>query len=130
MLLFKRSIVRMANRLARLIKAKAIVLGDSLGQVASQTIDNIQCIYNASKLPVFSPLLTYDKLEIVAVAKKIGTYEISILPHDDCCSLIATDKPWTKGKIDVLVGLEEDIMIEVTEDKNWALIEMEKINNK
>jgi thiamine biosynthesis protein ThiI len=71
MLLFKRSIVRMANRIAQHVGAMAIVMGDAVGQVASQTLENIQCVYAASDLPVLSPLIAYDKQEIVDLAKKI-----------------------------------------------------------
>jgi len=125
MLLFKRSIVRLANRLARYKKAKAVVMGDSLGQVASQTIENIQCVYGASKIPVFSPLIGFDKQEIVDLSKKIWTFEISILPYDDCCSLIVGKHPWTKWQIAILEDLEKEIMIDVVEEKVWE--EMEKL---
>jgi len=127
MLLFKRSIVRLANRLAKLKKAKAVVLGDSLGQVASQTLENIQCVYGASDLPVLSPLIGQDKQEIVDLSKKIWTYEISILPYDDCCSLITGEHPWTKGRVEVLERLEEEIMIGVVEDKVFGEVERVEI---
>lgn len=123
MLLFKRSIVRLANRLARKLGARAVVMWDAVGQVASQTLENIQCIYDTSNLPVLSPLITYDKLEIIELSKKIWSYETSIEKADDCCSLITGDKPWTKWKIPVLEQLEEDIMISIVEDKVFGEIE-------
>lgn len=96
MIAFKRSIVRVACLLAHNANAKAIVTGDSVGQVASQTLENIQCIYAASSFPVLSPLIGFDKQSIIDLAQKFGTYETSILPYEDCCSLIATDHPRTR----------------------------------
>lgn len=105
LVLFRRFMVKVANRIAKEHGYKAIVTGDNLGQVASQTIDNLTVLDNASDLPIFRPLLTYDKREIVALARKIGTYELSIQPYMDCCSLIARH-PETRAKLKVVLKAE------------------------
>ncbi len=112
--LMRRAFVRIANWIADERKCLAIVTGDSIGQVASQTLESIQTIQEVSRLPMFRPLLTYDKLEIVNLAKQINTYETSILPFEDCCSLFAVSNPKTKPRLDFTlveenkcVGLEE-----------------------
>jgi len=124
MLLFKRSIMRLANKIAKKVDAKVVSMWDAVWQVASQTLENIQCIYAESKLPVLSPLICYDKQEIIDLAKNVGTYEISIQPHEDCCSLIAWDKAWTSGRIDVLEEMESEMMIDVVEENVLGEIEM------
>ena len=80
------------------VNAKALVTGDSLGQVASQTLENIHAIYDAADLPLLSPLMGYDKEEIITVARKIGTYDISIEEYCDICSYLIAKHPETKGK--------------------------------
>tara|TARA_Y100000034_G_C6842703_1_gene381400 strand:+ start:679 stop:1281 length:603 start_codon:yes stop_codon:yes gene_type:complete len=98
MLLYKRFMLKIAERIAKDKEYDALVTGDSLAQVASQTVENIEAIYSAVKIPILTPLLGMDKQEIVDLAKKIGTYETSILPYDDCCSLFISKSPETKAK--------------------------------
>jgi thiamine biosynthesis protein ThiI len=86
----RRLMVRVAAELARREGAEALVTGDSLGQVASQTLHNMRVVDEASDLPVLRPLLGWDKAEIMREAEEIGTYEISILPAEDCCTLFAS----------------------------------------
>lgn len=115
MIAYRRSMMRIANFIAEKEKAKAIITGDCLSQVASQTLDNLAVVYSASNLPVLSPLIGMDKEEIVEIAKKIGTYEISILPYEDCCSLLVSKHPETRvrredvEKYEVYVELEKDV---------------------
>lgn len=97
--LMRRGFVRIANRIAKERKALALVTGDSIGQVASQTIESLGTIEEASLIPVLRPLLTYDKMEIIQWAKTLNTYPISILPYDDCCSLFAVNEPKTKPRV-------------------------------
>ena len=85
--LYRRMMMRVAARLCERTRAKALVTGETLAQVSSQTLENLGAIESASPLPVLRPLITHDKLETVALAQKIGTYEKSIEPFDDCCSL-------------------------------------------
>ncbi len=94
-ILYRRFMVRAAGVIARKEKALALVTGDSLGQVASQTLENIRTIDAASSLPILRPLIGMDKLEIVNQARRIGTYETSIEPHDDCCSYLMPPNPVT-----------------------------------
>ena len=79
--------VKVASELGRRQGAEALVTGDSLGQVASQTLPNLALVEDAAELPLLRPLIDRDKSEIVEIAKQLGTYEISILPDEDCCSL-------------------------------------------
>lgn len=107
MVVYRRSMMRMANLIAENENAKAIVTGDNISQVASQTLDNLNTIYSASKLAVLPPLLGFDKEEIIALAKSIGTYEISILPYEDCCSLMVAKHPETRARKEVVEEFEE-----------------------
>jgi len=86
----RRLMVRVAAALARQERAEALVTGDSLGQVASQTLHNMRVVDDASHLPVLRPLLGWDKAEIMREAEDIGTFDISILPAEDCCTLFAS----------------------------------------
>ena len=108
-LLYRRSMVRMANALAEREGHEAIVTGESLGQVASQTIPNLHCIGSVSDRPVLRPLVGYDKLETIRLARRIGTYDTSILPFDDCCTLFVPQHPELKGRPERLARMEERI---------------------
>ncbi len=111
LVLFRRFMVKVANRIAKENGHQAIVTGDSLGQVASQTLENLTVVDNASDLSVFRPLITYDKREIVALAQRIGTYELSIQPYKDCCSLIARH-PETRADLEEVLEAEKLLPIE------------------
>ncbi len=106
MIVYRRSMMRMACAVAEKEEAKAIVTGDSLSQVASQTLDNLNVIFSASRLVVLPPLIGMDKEEIVAIAKKIGTYDISILPYEDCCTFMIARHPETRAKLSEVEGYE------------------------
>ncbi len=97
-IIYRRMMLRIAEKLAEKEKAKALVTGENLGQVSSQTLDNMAIIQNAVSLPVLRPLLGADKEEIIEKAKEIGTYEISIRPDEDCCTLFTPKNPETHGK--------------------------------
>ncbi len=98
-LLYRRLMMKIAERIANDIHAGALVTGESLGQVASQTLENIRVTDSAVSLPVFRPLIGMDKIEIINKAKKIGTYEISSQPYEDCCSLFTPLHPATKARL-------------------------------
>ena len=115
MIIYRRVMTKIANEIASMEKAKAVVTGDSMGQVASQTLENIHCIYDASDLPVLSPLIGMDKREIIDMAKKIGTYEISIKPYDDCCSFMVAKHPATKASLDKIKEMEKKIIFGIEE---------------
>jgi len=93
--LYRRFMVRIAQAIAEKEKAKALVTGDSLGQVASQTLENIQTISGVCTLPILRPLIGSDKEEIIEIARKIGTYDTSIQADQDCCSLFVPRHPET-----------------------------------
>ncbi len=107
LVLFRRFLFHLANALAEPHGYKAVVSGDSLGQVASQTIDNIFASDEASRIPVFRPLIGFNKQEITDLAMKIGTYGVSIEPYKDCCSLVATKRPSTKVPLELAKKAEE-----------------------
>lgn len=100
LVLFRRYLYKLAERVALEKGYWGIVSGDSLGQVASQTLENIGAAQAGLQVPVFRPLVAMDKKEIVALAEKIGTYVLSIQPYKDCCSLVAISNPLTKAKKD------------------------------
>lgn len=128
MLIYRRMMMRIANRVADTIGARALVTGDSLSQVASQTIYNLESVQSVSSKLVIMPLIGFNKVEIINIAKKIGTYDISILPYDDCCSMFISRTPATKSYIDVLDNMEKDINIEHVLDTVMDQIEHKIIN--
>jgi thiamine biosynthesis protein ThiI len=96
--LYRRMMMRIADEVADLLAADALVTGENLGQVASQTIQNLTTIQAAARHLVLRPLATYDKVETTALARRIGTYETSVLPFDDCCSLFVPPHPATAAR--------------------------------
>jgi thiamine biosynthesis protein ThiI len=96
--LYRRMMMRIADAIADNLEAGALVTGENLGQVASQTIENMTAIEAAARRVVLRPLLTYDKVETTALARRIGTYETSILPFEDCCSLFVPTHPATRAR--------------------------------
>ena len=114
-ILYRRYMMKIAEKIAKIEKAKALYTGEALGQVASQTIENITVVEESVKLPIMRPLIGFDKLEIISKAQDIGTYAISILPHEDCCTLYVPKHPATKARlIDVLkneASLDSDNLI-------------------
>jgi thiamine biosynthesis protein ThiI len=98
-LVYRRLMLRISERLARWEGARALVTGESVGQVASQTLENLTAIGTAATLPVFRPLIGMDKEEVTADAQRIGTYDISIVPDEDCCQLFTPRAPATRATI-------------------------------
>lgn len=98
--LMRRIMLRIAEQIAEIRNAKAIVTGDDLGQVASQTIESIYAINEVTTMPILRPLIALDKLEIMETAQKIDTYDISILPYEDCCTVFVPKEPATKPHVD------------------------------
>ena len=103
---------RLMFRVAQIERAKALVTGESLGQVASQTLENIAAVNAAVDIPVLRPLIGSDKLEIIDVAKRIGTFEISSRPADDCCTLFMPRSPETHARIVDCERAEQDVPID------------------
>jgi len=104
--LYRRLMVRIADRLARQHGAGALVTGEVVGQVASQTLENMAVIASATRLPILRPLVGMDKEEIVQQAQRIGTYEISIVPDQDCCQLFTPKHPATKATLETVEEAE------------------------
>jgi thiamine biosynthesis protein ThiI len=92
--------------LARLIGAKALVTGESVGQVASQTLENLAAVNEVTRLPMFRPLIGMDKQEIVTQALALGSYDISIIPDQDCCTLFVPTHPVVRADSEVLAQIE------------------------
>lgn len=109
MIIYRRCMMRILNRLAEQQGAKAIVTGDAVGQVASQTLDNLRCIQSASQLPVLSPLVGMNKDETIAIAQRIGSFQHSILPYPDCCSFMISPHPETRGVLEQVERFEAGI---------------------
>jgi thiamine biosynthesis protein ThiI len=105
-ILYRRAMFRIAERIALREKARALVTGENVGQVASQTLSNMLAINEVVTLPVLRPLAGEDKEEIVAAAQRIGTYEISIEPYEDCCSLFVPRHPETHASVDTVRAME------------------------
>ena len=100
--LMRRLMMRIAERVAKRAGAQALVTGEAIGQVASQTIESLTVTEDAVALPVFRPLIGFDKEEIVERAKAIGTFETSILPYEDCCTVFVPQHPVTKPRVEKL----------------------------
>jgi thiamine biosynthesis protein ThiI len=110
--LYRRMMLRIARALAKKEKALALVTGESIGQVASQTLENIRVIEKAGDLPILRPLIGLDKEEIIKTAKKIKTFDISILPHQDCCLRFVPTHPETKAKLKEVLLEEKKLKIQ------------------
>lgn len=105
--LMRRFMYRLSEQLARKRNCLAIASGESIGQVSSQTLASLKVINEVTNLSVLRPLLTYDKNEIIEIAKQIKTYDISIIPYDDCCTIFTPKNPKTRPKLGELVHFEQ-----------------------
>jgi tRNA uracil 4-sulfurtransferase len=122
----RRLMVRVASALAGRLGSDALVTGDSLGQVASQTLPNLAVVEEAAEVPLLRPLIDRDKAEIVDIAKALGTYEISILPDEDCCQLFSSRLAVTRGHSDDLRRIERTADIEELVEELAASAELFK----
>ncbi|EEB36442.1 thiamine biosynthesis/tRNA modification protein ThiI [Anaerococcus hydrogenalis DSM 7454] len=116
-ILSRRFMMRIAEKISEKNNYHALITGESLGQVASQTIESMTVIEDATKLPIFKPLIALDKTEIIDRALFIGSYEKSIEPFDDCCSIFAPSNPITKPKLKYIKESESKLDIEELENK-------------
>ena len=122
-LIMRRFMMRIAARVAEDCGAKAIVTGENLGQVASQTMEAMASTQAVLELPVLQPLIGLDKEEIVRLARRIGTFETSILPYEDCCTVFTPRHPRTHPKLDEVARAESALEIEALTDEAFAGIE-------
>jgi thiamine biosynthesis protein ThiI len=111
-LLYRRFMMRIAERLARQSGAKAIITGESCGQVSSQTLENIAVVDDVAGMPVLRPLIGLNKEEIVGMARNIGTFPISIQPDQDCCSLFVPRHPETRARLGTVERLEQRLPVD------------------
>lgn len=111
-ILYRRFMMRIAGALAAQSGASALVTGESLGQVASQTLENMRVIECAAPLPILRPLVGMDKNEIIEQARKLGTFETSILPDQDCCSLFVPNHPETRAQLEEVVAAESALDVD------------------
>ena len=125
---FRKSMIHIANEIALNNKAVALVTGDSIGQVASQTLSNIRAISDKSILPILRPLSGMNKEDIINRAKEIGTYNISIEPYEDCCSHFVPAHPETKANMFDIKKIEDSL--ELNQEYKNAINKMEKLNFK
>ena len=104
--------IRIANQIAKNNQFQILLTGESIGQVSSQTLENISVIENVTQLPILRPVITMNKQEIVELAKKINTYDISILPHEDCCTLFVPRHPATKPRLKNILANEKKLAVD------------------
>lgn len=111
-IIYRRVMFKVAQAIAKQCGAKALVTGESLGQVASQTLDNISCTNAAVELPVFRPLIGTDKLEIISMAQELGTFDISSQDAPDCCTLFMPRNPETHAKLPDVLEAEQALPLD------------------
>ena len=125
--LYRRFMLRIAERLAERVGALALITGDSLGQVSSQTLGNLDTINRAASLPVFRPLIEMDKSEIIQRAQEIGTYETSIEPDEDCCSYLMPRRPATWTRPEPIEAIENRLDVKGMVEDTLKRVEHERI---
>ena len=126
-IIMRRAMMKIAEKIAKKTGANALITGESIGQVASQTIESLAVTNESVDLPVFRPLIGMDKNEVVILAKKINTYETSILPYEDCCTVFVPKHPNTKPKLERIIMSEkkadlENLMKKAIEDTEMLTI--------
>ncbi|MGE0445751.1 MAG: tRNA uracil 4-sulfurtransferase ThiI [Vicinamibacterales bacterium] len=122
---YRRLMLRIAERIARLRRCQGLVTGDVVGQVASQTLENLAVIGNVATLPLFRPLIGMDKDEITGQAIALGSYPISIIPDQDCCTLFTPRNPMTRARLQEIEAAEQSLPIEELVEKAVAEAAME-----
>ena len=106
-IIMRRYMMKIAEMIAEKENCIALITGESIGQVASQTVESLRSTNEVCRLPVFRPLIGFDKEEIVDVAKRIGTFETSILPYEDCCTIFVAKHPVTKPNLNHIYKSED-----------------------
>ena len=126
-IIMRRYMMRIAERIARDTDCMGLITGESIGQVASQTVQSLAVTNEVCALPVFRPLIGFDKMEIVDISERIGTYETSILPYEDCCTIFVAKHPVTKPNLNVIKRHETNLEEKIDELVQKALDEDEVI---
>lgn len=123
--IMRRFMMRIAERIARINGAGAVITGESLGQVASQTLESITSTNSVASIPVFRPLIGFDKDEIIEISQRIGAFETSILPYEDCCTIFLPKRPVTKPRLTAVEKVES--VLDVDTLVNNALDSIETV---
>ena len=108
-IIMRRYMMRIAERIAVENECLGLITGESIGQVASQTVQSLAVTNEVCSLPVFRPLIGFDKMEIVELSERIGTYETSILPYEDCCTIFVAEHPVTKPSLKIIRRHEQNL---------------------
>ena len=126
-IIMKRVMFKIAEHFAKESGALGLVTGESIGQVSSQTLQSLGVINDVCSLPVFRPVIAFDKQDIVDIAIKIDTYETSILPYEDCCTTFVAKHPVTKPNLNVILKSEEKLKEKIDELVKYAIDTVETI---
>ncbi len=129
-IIMRRYMMRIAETIANTAGDLALVTGESIGQVASQTMQSLNCTNAVCKMPVFRPLIGFDKDDIIAVSEKIGTYETSVLPFEDCCTIFVAKHPVTKPVLEIIEKSESKLAEKIDEMVKTAIDTREVIKVK
>lgn len=121
--IMRRFMMRIAERIARSTGAGAVITGESLGQVASQTLESITSTNSVASIPVFRPLIGFDKDEIIEISQRIGTFETSILPYEDCCTIFLPKRPVTKPRLSAVEKVESVLDVDTLVENALQSIE-------
>ena len=123
-ILMRKAMIEVANKMAPTLKADAIIMGDSLGQVSSQTLANINFVNHCTDIPILRPLIGHNKDHIIELSKKVGTHDISIIPHDDACALFSPKNPILNPKLGYINYYND--MFNITQETDQAILESEQ----
>ena len=127
-IIMRRYMMRIAEILAKKNDCLGLITGESIGQVASQTMHSLAATDDVCELPVYRPLIGFDKQEIVDVSERIGTFETSILPYEDCCTIFVAKHPVTHPKVDVIRRSEKNLEEKIDQMLEKALKSVEVID--
>ncbi len=114
-IIMRRYMMRIAEHIARENDLLGLITGESIGQVASQTMKSLFCTDDACTLPVYRPLIGFDKQDIIDISEKLGTYETSILPYEDCCTIFVAKHPVTKPNLNIIKASEKNLAEKIDE---------------
>ena len=128
--IMRRMMYRISSEIMKKNNLYVLINGESVGQVASQTLTSMSVINNVTNVPVLRPVCCLDKLEIIDIAKKIGTYEISILPYEDCCTIFLPKHPVINPELEKAINYEKSFDYENLINEAVNNIETLYINNK
>ena len=120
-IIMRRYMMKIAEKIAQETECLGLITGESIGQVASQTMQSLAATNEVCELPVYRPLIAFDKLDIIDISEKIGTYETSILPYEDCCTIFVAKHPVTKPNLKIIKRHEENLAEKIDELVDTAL---------